>query len=431
MDRNVFTTRTSWVLALALVLTSGPAALAGQNPAAGQEPAAPEAPEDPRLTILKTEAYILPPAEVLEAVNAAAVRPLRLDNLDPSGRRFLRTVSDGFPTLARFARPHYDLGQFQIDPAANRNRRLTTRSDVGIELYTTEGELAATVEVPDGARISGPTWSPDGSRLAYFAHFDDATHIYVADAETGSSSRLTDTAVLATHVTSFEWTEDGEHIVTVLLPEDRGPAPAAPEVPETPKVRVTTPDRNRLRTYFDLLENPHEKELVHYYSRGQLALVEVDSGAVQTVGEPAMIRRFDTAPDGQHFRVTTMKDDLSYIVPVSNAGTRDEIWDASGDMLALIEEEDVNESAQTDDDDDRGDNGDDKRGLTWRTDGGPGLVFLQREPRADEEDADDQPAETAQEEEERQPRLDRVMVWLPPFGEDDTEILYETEDRIQ
>ena len=404
---------------------------------AQQEDAESQAPEDPRLALLKTEAYLTPPPEVLDAVMATQDQPLRLQSPDPTGQMFMRTVSDGFPTLAMFAKRHYDLGQFQIDPGANRTRRFTTRNSVGIELFTADGQLATTIQIPDGARVTGQQWSPDGSQVAFFANFDDATHIYVANAQSGQSRRITNTAVLATHVTSFNWTADGSRIVTVLLPANRGPEPPMPEVPETPKVRMTTPDRNRLRTYFDLLENPYEKEVVYYYSTGQLASIDVASGDTELIGGPAMIRSVSASPDGEYFRVTTIKDDLSYIVPVSSVGTVEEIWDADGNALALIDEEDVNEQAQDNNGGGRGQrsgggdgNDDDKRGLAWRTDGGPGMVFLQLEARP--EAGDDAEEEEAEEEsEEREPRKDRVMHWLPPFGDDDTELVYETEERIR
>ena len=43
------------------------------------------------------------------------------------------------------------------------------------------------VQVPSGARVSNPVWSPDGARLAFFTHFPDATHIYLADTDTGNT----------------------------------------------------------------------------------------------------------------------------------------------------------------------------------------------------------------------------------------------------
>lgn len=434
MRRHWITIRSIFIVALALLLL--PVGLTAQ-----QEEAESQEPEDPRLTLLGTESYLAPPPEVLAAVMATQDQPLRLASQSPTGELFLRAVSDGFPTLARFAKESYDLGQFMIDPAANRNRRMTTRAGAGLEVYDADGALISTIQVPDGARVSGQRWSPDGSQVGFFANFDGATHIYVADPHSGESRRITDSPVLATWVTSFDWTADGGRIVTVLLPPDRGPEPAKSGVPETPKVRMTTADRNRLRTYFDLLENPYEKGLVYYYSTGQVASIDVATGDTEMIGEPEMIRSIDASPDGEYFRVTTMKDDLSYIVPASSAGSTEEIWNAAGESLAEIDDSDVNEQVIDNNGGQRGPGGggrggrggnadsDDKRSLSWRADGGPGMVFLQREPRPDD-GGDDAEEQEGEEEEERAPRKDRVMYWLPPFGDDDTELVYETEEPI-
>ena len=417
----------------------------------GQQSASAGSAAQPLNQALTTEAYITPPKPVLDAVLATAVDDLRLGNSDPDARHFLRTVGDGFPTLARFARRHYDLGQFQIDPAANRTRRLTTRNDAGIEIYDRDAKLIRKIEVPDQARVTGAEWSPDGSQIAFFAHFDDATHIYLADVSSGKSRPLTKTPVLATHVTSFEWTDDGEHIVTVLVPSNRGPEPEKPAVPDTPMVRLTTPEKNRLRTYFDLLEDPHEKKLVHYYSTGQLARIDVGSGGVEPIGAPAMIEDIDVSPDGDYVRVTTMQEELSYIVPTGNAGSREEIWDVSGKPLALIEEDELDEAADGDDDDqDRDDNGDpEKRSLTWQRGGGATLLYLQRQPRPagakkDPAAAKKDPAaakkdpgaaaadqERGEQEDEDDDRPDRIMRWRPPFSATSVEVAYQSPDEIQ
>jgi hypothetical protein len=50
----------------------------------------------------------------------------------------VRTLEDGLPTLDRYAKPHCNLGAFQIDPAAGRNHRLTTRGDVGFEIIAAD-----------------------------------------------------------------------------------------------------------------------------------------------------------------------------------------------------------------------------------------------------------------------------------------------------
>jgi hypothetical protein len=84
----------------------------------------------------------------------------------------------------------------------------------GTGLSVVEWETGRTIriQVPAGAKLSGAQWSPDGSKLAYFANFEDATHIYVAELPSGRSRQVTRTPVLATLNTSFDWTPDGrEH----------------------------------------------------------------------------------------------------------------------------------------------------------------------------------------------------------------------------
>jgi hypothetical protein len=52
---------------------------------------------DARVAVLQAEEYLTPPQPVLDAVLAAAVDDLELENLDPSGRYFVRAIDNGFP----------------------------------------------------------------------------------------------------------------------------------------------------------------------------------------------------------------------------------------------------------------------------------------------------------------------------------------------
>ena len=378
--------------------------------------------DDPLKTILASEDYLAPPQSVMDVVLAPRNEDLRL-NMDPSGRWFLNPIRELFPDLERFARTAYDLGQFQVDPIAKRSRRLSTRNDPGFEILSRDLRQRIRVDVPDGARVSNAEWSPDGSQLAFYAHFDDATHIYIADAEDGDSRRLTETPVLPTLVTGFEWTADGEHIVTVLRPANMGDEPERPAVPETPMVRLTAEGENRLRTYFDLLEDPHEMMLVEYFATGQLARIEVESGDVDLIGAPAMIEDVDPSPGGDFFRVTAMKKPFSYVVPTSSAGNVEELWDAQGNTLEVLDESELSEGQSGGNDDDDEDDRPERRGLTWRTDG-PGMMYLQRAPRPGQDEDEEE------EQEDEQPRMDRVVFWLPPFDSTSTQIVYQTEDQI-
>src|SRR5690606_17617680 len=277
-------------------------------------------------------------------------------------------------------------------------------------------------------------------RIAFFVHLPDATHIHVADAATGRARRITRSPVLATLVTEMDWTADGRRIATVLVPEDRGREPRPPAAPRGPWVRLTEEGENRLRTYVDLLETPYEKELLKYHITGQLALIDVDSRAVRRIGRPAMFRSIDVAPDGQYVRVTTIQEPFSYIVPVSNFATADEIWDLDGRVVIEVARTPIRDGRQgSGDGDANADRGGGRRNFAWRPDG-KGLVFLAQEPAPQR---GQQPASAAAdaaaaapdsaaggERQERARRKDRVMHWMPPYDSASLTVLYESENRM-
>lgn len=382
---------------------------------------------------LTEEAYTTPPPEIADFVLAPRHENVTVSNPSPDRRWFVKLRTDGLPRMADFARLHYNLAGLQIDPAASRARSLTTRRASGLELVSLEDGHTVRVQVPQGASVSDPTWSPDGSRIAFFVHFPDATHIYVADAATGRANRITRSPVLATLVTELDWTGDGKRIATVLVPEGRGREPRPPATPQGPKVRLTEEGENRLRTYVDLLETPYEKELLKYHTTGQLSLIDVDSRAVRRIGRPAMFRSIDVAPDGQYVRVTTIQEPFSYIVPVNNFATADEIWDLQGRVVVELARNPVQSGTRDSDDDDDDDAA--RRNIAWRPDG-KGLSFLQQEPapRRERQQGDSAAASADSaaggERQQRARRKDRVMHWLPPYDSASLTVLYESETRM-
>jgi hypothetical protein len=246
-------------------------------------------------SILAAEGYVRPPETIVQAVLAPRYLNVSLSNPNGDGSWFMDVVGDGPPSVAALAKPFHELGGTFIDFAANRNRTLTIRNDVGIRLHSLQGQVVD-VQVPSGARVSGASWSPNGGQVAFLAHFDDATHIFVADLPSGRSRQLTRTPVLATHLTGFEWTEDGRHIVTVLLPEGRRAMPRQPGAPTGPQVKISEDGRNNVRTYPSLLATPFDQDLLEWHFTGQLALIQVDNRRVITVGQPAMIQGREPLP---------------------------------------------------------------------------------------------------------------------------------------
>lgn len=390
--------------------------------------------------ILRTEGFVKPPAAVERMIMAPRV-DISFTTPSPDRKWFLKTTGPDRGDIELYGKAHLNLGGLQIDHKANRARTVTTSQRLGLILVDPRTNTTKTIETPKGATLWSQTWSPDGKQIAYIASFDDASYVYVADAATGKSTQLSKSALNATFVTNIEWTADGKGIVAVLVPDGRGAAPTHP-VADGPEVRLTESVAKPQVIHFDLLSDPHEKEQLTYYTTGQLAVIDVKAKTVKKIGSPATIRAVDASPDGQYFRVTRMVEPYSYIVPVSQFGTTQELWDATGKVVATLSKTPLRESG-------RGGGGDtdgattgpdtSKRNLQWNP-VGSGLVYLQSVYAAGANN--NAPGGAAGRggrgagrggqapQGQATPSSVRYMSWSAPFGASDTKLIYEGSGRL-
>ena len=400
--------------------------------------------------IIKQEGYATPPPELAEAVLAPRYRNVTLGAVSPDRKWFVDEIGDGPVPMKTFSKPFHELGGVFIDHKANRSRALTIRNNAGLQFISAADGSRKPVQLPAGARVSNPVWSPDSAAVAFFLHGDDVTHIYIADVATGRARQLSKVPVLATMTSLLEFTDGGRQIATVVVPDGRAPMPVAPAAPTGPTVKIADSAKNRLRTFPSLMSTPYEKSLLKWHATGQVALIDVQKGTVRKFGKPDMIRSVDFAPDGKYARVTRMVEPFSYDVPVNNFGSIEEVWDAEGKALAKLNERELNLGVQDDDDPPAGggrggaQNQQGKRELAWRTDG-QGLTYLEQEPApegqrtgrgnrgAQPADPDDQPArpDRGGRGAGQQPqRPDRVYQWVPPFDDASRKVVFEHTTRM-
>lgn len=390
--------------------------------------------------ILTTDKYVKPP-EVVTRIVSAPRNNVSFTNPSPDHRYFLKAESEGLSTIELFGKPHYRLSTgFEVDFKANRARALTTRGSVGLTLLDPNTGATRSIETPKGAIVNDPIWSPDGKSIAYIASFDARTDIFVADVASGKSTQISTKPLLATRVTTIDWTDNGKAIATVLIPDNRGAEPKEPPVATGPLIRFALADTPKVnRNYQSLLQDQNDFDLVDYYTNGQLAVIDVKTKAIKKIGAPSLITNVDASPDGQYFRVTLQTKPYSFLVPVSNFGTVDELWDASGKVIATLGKRALNDGQRNISDSARAAGGGrgglqadtGKRDIQWNP-LGPGLVYLEGERAAGgagngarggrgNRGAPGGGAALGK---------DRVFIWSPPFGPSDAKQVFEANGRI-
>jgi dipeptidyl aminopeptidase/acylaminoacyl peptidase len=416
----------AFLLSTVLAVAIAPLARAQQNADNGKE----ELPPKERLA---AETYVRPPAAIERLVTAPRQNNVALSNQSPNRKWFLKLQSEGLPSVQAFGKPHYYFAGLQVDHKANRARVLTTRGSSGLAIIDATTGQSRALETPRGATVSNPQWSPDGTKLAYIANFDDASRVYVADLASGKSRQVSARPLLATLVTGVDWTADGSQLITVLIPDGRKAEPQRPAIETGPLVRLTDEKKEKTRTFASLLRDPYEKELMEYYVTGQLATINASNGAIKRIGAPAMISAVDASPDGKYFHVTVMRKPFSYIVQYNSFGTSEQIWDTDGKMLTELVNRPLREVTGGDDDQGFGGGGNQNdpnpRNIGWLPNGA-GLYFLQQDPAPPR--AAGAPADSNEGGTQRggARRKDRLYQWSPPFDASSKKVLLESDNRM-
>lgn len=364
---------------------------------------------------MEKDGYVLPPQSVQELFGRDK-NIATLDRISPDGDHFVIPLFQELTDLKLMSQRTLRLAMLEFVPAVNREWRLATYGNYGINLYSLKDRRSYPIKLPANTMVSDMRWSPDGSQLAFIAHLPTASQVWVADVRTGEARAVSDAPVMATLVARpggggeapetaggrlLQWLPDGS-LLTVLVPSDRGPEPTEPAIPTSPIIRRSRDKPTPTATQPFLLRTAHDERLFKYYTTAQLASV-APGRAPRPIGKPAMYLDYWVSPDGAHILRETIDEPLSYLAGFTSFGRRLEVIDRDGKMLAEVRKRPLQE-AQT-----RGaDAGSDTtpRDVAWRPDG-KGLSLLWREGAND-----------------------RVMLLVPPFDMARAQTIVSTEDRI-
>jgi dipeptidyl aminopeptidase/acylaminoacyl peptidase len=277
--------------------------------------------------------YKRPPEDVVAILDAASP-PLTI--VSPRRDAMARVEVQPYPSIEFLAEPLLRLAGLRINPRAGCTQRTTRYTSISLQLL--DGSPARRIGLPAGSFIHPPHWSHDGKKLVFSRDLDDGVELWVADLATTAAKPIPKVRLNDVLSRSLVWLKDNRHILAVLVPDGRGPAPAAPKAPLGPNIQESAGRVSQMATFQDLLANPHDEDLFQHFATGQLARIDTETGAVQPIGSPKLIARAEPSPDEKYLLVQRVERPFSYRVPYVYFKRATEVWDTNGRLVAAIAE---------------------------------------------------------------------------------------------
>lgn len=277
--------------------------------------------------------YQQPPAPIPQILDTS---PPPTPILNPRRETIALLGRANLPTIAELAEPDLKLAGFRINLRNNgpANSRVAWLN--ALSFQPVSGGTPRPVALPPNPRFTAPSWSPDGTKLAFLLDVPNGLELWVAEASTARARRLTGPVVNAAFGSGFEWLPDSSALLVRALPAGRRRIAPVSTAPAGPIVQENAGRTAPVRTYQDLLRNSEDEALFERYFTSQLTIVPVGSGPARAIGAPGIYSGASPSPDGRYLLLTRVKRPFSYVVPAALFPTEITVTDIAGRRLRQI-----------------------------------------------------------------------------------------------
>src|SRR5918994_1435711 len=146
------------------------------------------------------QGYKKPPQDVLDILTAA-VTPTA--SVSPARDTMLLATGLRYPPIADLAQPMLRLAGLRINPSTNGPHRYQYAVALTLKRINDGSEIK--IDLPVGAKIGAPQWSPDGKQFAFTNTTNSGIELWVGNSASGKVRKLESITINSVEGDPFQW----------------------------------------------------------------------------------------------------------------------------------------------------------------------------------------------------------------------------------
>ncbi|MCP4052134.1 MAG: S9 family peptidase [Mesoflavibacter sp.] len=276
--------------------------------------------------------YQKPSKEILELADADLAPGVQIDS---KGEHMVLLYRNQYKSIEELSETELRLAGLRINPITNIGSRTNYYTNLKVK-QVKDKEAKQVKGLPDNARLSNFSWSPDESLIACLNTTPKGVEVWIVNIENANAYKISNANVNANMRSTINWFKDNKHLLVKMLPNDRKELiNTATAVPSGPTVSVSDGAKAQNRTYQDLLKTPNDEFNFEQLARSEIKKLSIN-GEVTDFLDADMYRGISFSPDGNYIMVTKIKRPFSYLVTYSRFPSESNIYDLNGKFVKTV-----------------------------------------------------------------------------------------------
>ncbi len=276
--------------------------------------------------------YQKPSKEILELADADLAPGVQIDS---KGEHMVLLYRNQYKSIEELSETELRLAGLRINPVTNIGSRTNYYTNLKVK-QVKDKEAKQVKGLPDNARLSNFSWSPDESLIACLNTTPKGVEVWIVNIENANAYKISNANVNANMRSTINWFKDNKHLLVKMLPNDRKELiNTATAVPSGPTVSVSDGAKAQNRTYQDLLKTPNDEFNFEQLARSEIKKLSIN-GEITDFLDADMYRGISFSPDGNYIMVTKIKRPFSYLVTYSRFPSESNIYDVNGKFVKSV-----------------------------------------------------------------------------------------------
>lgn len=258
-------------------------------------------------------------------------------SMDTKKEYMLLQYRNTYKTLDDLNQEEMRLGGLRINPITNISSTISYINNLKIKkIKDIKSEPVQVTGLPDNPKISGVSWSPDDSRIAFINTTSTGVELWYIDVKSSVATKLTEAYINANIGNPFSWYSDNNSLLVKMIPPNRSKLiDNKKDLPNGPIVSMTDGKSSQNRTYQDLLKNKTDE--LNFTTLVQSEIYKVSIDGTKKLFKPTDLYVGQSfSPDGNYIMISTVSKPYSYIVPWSRFPIKTIVYDLNGNEIKVV-----------------------------------------------------------------------------------------------